>query len=151
MIYKLPMLPKQKRIPRVYEWGLRYSSSPDRPLMDVSQGVPRISPPKFVQDALGIASSSPESFGYSRWDGEVSMRQSLVQEMKFVYGVDANLSMDDVALTAGCNQAFVVAVMALANAGDEIILPVPWLVFFPTFIRGQLILLRWSGISTISK
>ena len=59
----------------VYEWGERYPSSPDRPLMDVFQGVPRISPPKFVQDALGIASSSPESFGYSCWDEEVSMRQ----------------------------------------------------------------------------
>ena len=79
-----------------------------------------------MQDALGIASSSPESFGYSPWDGEVSMRQSLVQEMKFVYGADANLSMDNVALTAGCSQAFVVTVMALADAGDEVILPMPW-------------------------
>ena len=58
-----------------------------------------------------------------------------------MYGINANLSMDDVPLTAGCNQAFVVAVMALANAGDEVMLPMPWLVF-PTFIRGQLILLR---------
>jgi aspartate/methionine/tyrosine aminotransferase len=42
-----------------------------------------------------------------------------------VYGADANLSVDDVALTAGCILAFVAAVMALADAGDEVVLPVP--------------------------
>jgi len=54
------------------------------------------------------------------------MRKALVEEMKCVYGIDANLSVDDVALTAGCNLAFVAAVMALADAGDEVVLPVPW-------------------------
>jgi hypothetical protein len=42
----------------------------------------------------------------------------------------ANLSVDDVqvALTAECNLAFVAAVMALAHAGNEVVLPVQWLV-----------------------
>lgn len=92
----------------------------------MSQGAPGIPPPKCVQDALAIASSSPGSFGYSGWDGELDMRKALVEEMKCVYGIDANLSVDDVALTAGCNLAFVAAVMALADAGDEVVLPVPW-------------------------
>ena len=56
------------------------------------------------------------------------MRRALVEEMKFVYGADASLNIDDVALTSGCNMAFVAVVMALADAGDEVILPIPWLV-----------------------
>jgi aspartate/methionine/tyrosine aminotransferase len=46
--------------------------------------------------------------------------------MKEVYGQDADISADDIALTVGCNMAFVAAVMSLADAGDEVILPVPW-------------------------
>lgn len=94
----------------------------------MSQGMPGIPPPKCVQDALAHTSSSLESFGYASCDGDLDMRKALVEEMKYVYGVDANLSVDDVALTAGCNLAFVAAVMALADAGDEVVLPVPWLV-----------------------
>ena len=90
--------------------------------------MPGIPPPKCVQGALAYTSSSPESFGYSSCDGDLDMRKALVEEMKYFYGVDANLSVDDVALTAGCNLAFVVAIMALADAGDEVVLPVPWLV-----------------------
>lgn len=46
--------------------------------------------------------------------------------MKHVYGTAADVEMEDVALTAGCNMAFVATVMSLADAGDEIVLPVPW-------------------------
>jgi aspartate/methionine/tyrosine aminotransferase len=56
------------------------------------------------------------------------MRRALAEEMKIVYGADADVEMGDVALTAGCNMAFVATVMALADAGDEIVLPVPWCV-----------------------
>ena len=48
------------------------------------------------------------------------MRKALVEGMKCVYGVDASFSVDDVALTAGCNLAFVVAVMAIADAEDSV-------------------------------
>jgi aspartate/methionine/tyrosine aminotransferase len=47
--------------------------------------------------------------------------------MKVVYGEgsDINLELDDVALTSGCNLAFAAVVMAIADPGDEFILPVP--------------------------
>lgn len=38
--------------------------------------------------------------------------------------LDINAS--DLAITSGCNLAFVAVIMALADAGDEVILPVPW-------------------------
>lgn len=94
----------------------------------MSQGVPGVPPPESVQSALGQAASSPTSFGYTRWDGEVDLRQALVGEMKVVYGSDSNINVDDVALTSGCNLAFVATTMSVADAGDEVILPVPWYV-----------------------
>jgi aspartate/methionine/tyrosine aminotransferase len=92
----------------------------------MSQGVPGIPPPEAVQSALGAAASSPSSFGYTRWDGEPALRRALVDEMKVVYGGDSDLNVDDVALTAGCNLAFVAVAMSIVDPGDEVILPVPW-------------------------
>ncbi|PPQ74953.1 hypothetical protein CVT26_011665 [Gymnopilus dilepis] len=122
-------------IPRAYEWASRYKATPTHPLLDMSQGVPGLPPPEHVQTTLGAAASSPASFGYVRWDGEPTLREALIREMKGVYGRNLGKSVgpevdvrpDDVALTAGCNLAFVAAIMTLADAGDEVILPVPWM------------------------
>jgi aspartate/methionine/tyrosine aminotransferase len=59
-------------------------------------------------------------------NGELSMRNALVEEMKVVYGPDADITNHDVSLTAGCNMSFMAVAMALAEPGDEVILPVPW-------------------------
>ncbi|KDR86090.1 hypothetical protein GALMADRAFT_53968 [Galerina marginata CBS 339.88] len=113
-------------IPRAYEWASRYKATPAQPVLDMSQGVPGIPPPESVQAALGTAASSPSSFGYTRWDGEISLRKALVGEMKVVYGANSDINVDDVALTSGCNLAFVAVAMSMADPGDEVILPVPW-------------------------
>src|SRR5262249_30533099 len=102
--------------------------SPTRPLLDMSQGVPGIPPPESLQNALGRTASSISSFGYCPAEGELSLRQALAQELKSVYGHTGDVTPADVALTAGCNMAFVAAIMSLADAGDEVILPVPWFV-----------------------
>jgi aspartate/methionine/tyrosine aminotransferase len=100
----------------------------------MSQGVPGVPPPKFLQTAVGEASASPESFGYCPADGEPLLRQAIAEEMKISYGCDADVTSDDIALTAGCNMAFIATIMALADAGDEVILPVPWYVTHFQFI-----------------
>jgi len=114
------------RIPRAYEWASRYQATLERPLLDMSQGVPGVPPPKAVQEALGNAASSILSFGYTRWDGEPALKKALVDEMKVVYGQDSDISMNDIALTSGCNLAFVAVAMSLADPGDEIVVPLPW-------------------------
>lgn len=94
----------------------------------MSQGVPGIPPQVSLQKALGEAAASPSSFGYCPAEGEWSLRKALADEMKTLYGGDTDVNPEDVALTAGCNMAFVATVMSLAEAGDEVILPVPWCV-----------------------
>ncbi|KAG6888057.1 hypothetical protein C0992_009796 [Termitomyces sp. T32_za158] len=92
----------------------------------MSQGVPGSPPPKFLQEALGASASSPQSFGYCPADGEPLLRKALEEEIKSIYGSDSDVTVNDIALTTGCNLAFFATIMSLADAGDEVILPVPW-------------------------
>lgn len=101
----------------------------------MSQGVPGTFPPKILQTALGEAASSSASFGYCPADGEPSMKKALAEEMNKIYGVGSDVTGEDIALTTGCNMAFFATIMSLAEAGDEVILPVPWYVRFHSFGR----------------
>lgn len=105
---------------------MAFPATPTRPLFDMSQGVPGSPPPNVLLDALAKTSSSPQSSGYCHALGEPTLRAAFAQEMKTVYGKNTDITAEDIAITAGCNMSFVAAVMCLADAGDEVILPVPW-------------------------
>jgi len=92
----------------------------------MSQGVPGVPPPQTVLEALAEASSNPATCGYVTNVGELSLRTAVVEEMKVRYGEGTDVTAEDIALTAGCNLAFVAVAMALGDAGDEMILPIPW-------------------------
>lgn len=92
----------------------------------MSQGAPGDPPPDVLLNALANTSSSPQSAVYGQVLGEPTLRTAFAQEMKTVYGKNADITSQDVAITAGCNMGFIAAVMCLADAGDEVILPVPW-------------------------
>ncbi|KAG5638509.1 hypothetical protein H0H81_012314, partial [Sphagnurus paluster] len=92
----------------------------------MSQGIPGSPPPKILQTAVGEAASSPASFGYCPANGEPLLKKALAEEMKKIYGPRSDLTDEDIALTTGCNMAFFATLMTLADAGDEVILPVPW-------------------------
>ncbi|KAH7925129.1 PLP-dependent transferase [Leucogyrophana mollusca] len=124
-------------IPHAYKWSTRYTPSVSRPLLDMSQGVPGTPPPKVLLDALALSASNPKTTGYCPALGEPALRSAIAEEMRQVYSsgrtmcakgtdVDADITSEDVAITAGCNLAFVASVLCLADAGDEVILPVPW-------------------------
>ena len=104
----------------------------------MSQGAPGIPPPKFLQAAVGEASSSASSFGYGSALGEPGLRKALAEEMKDIYGRETDVNVEDVALTTGCNMAFVAAVMSLADAGDEVVLPVPWYVILYPYLLQKI-------------
>lgn len=113
-------------IPQAHKWAEAYVPTPARPLLDMSQGVPGIPPPQEVLNALGAAASDPSKCGYVPNVGELTLRKAIVEEMKYRYGEDTDVTPDDIAVTAGCNLAFVTIAMTLGDAGDEMILPIPW-------------------------
>ncbi|CUA68461.1 hypothetical protein RSOLAG22IIIB_03498 [Rhizoctonia solani] len=125
------------------QWGSEYKDPGSKPLINLSQGVPGEQPHPSLIERLSRVVLSPvapkgdttvsggsDSAAYGNICGDVAMRKGLVEEMKYVYGGNEQLHIDvqveDVALTAGCNAAFMAAVMAVAERGDEVILPVPW-------------------------
>ncbi|KAJ7059476.1 pyridoxal phosphate-dependent transferase [Mycena amicta] len=91
------------------------------------RGVPGNLPDPLLISALAQTSSSG-SFGYCASEGELSLRQAIAKEMRVLYGdgTDVEIEAEDMSLTSGCNMAFVATIMTLADAGDEVILPLPW-------------------------
>ncbi|KII86562.1 hypothetical protein PLICRDRAFT_699890 [Plicaturopsis crispa FD-325 SS-3] len=113
-------------IPRAYAWAASYAQTPEKPLLDMAQGVPATPPPPVLLEALGAAAADPRNTTYGPSFGFPALRTAAAAEVHRAYGADADVTADDVAVTGGANMAFVAAVMALADAGDEIILPAPW-------------------------
>jgi len=86
--------------------------------------VPGYPPPRELTDHLATIVGEAATARYTDIPGLPALRQALAEDMAAFYG--ASIGADDVAITAGCNQAFCLAMLALARAGDEVILPLPY-------------------------
>jgi aspartate/methionine/tyrosine aminotransferase len=95
-----------------------------KPLIDLAQAVPGYPPPKSLTDHLAEIVGRPETARYTEIEGLAALRSALAADIGAAYG--ATVAADRVVVTAGCNQAFCLALMALAKAGDEAILPLPY-------------------------
>jgi len=96
----------------------------DKPLIDVAQALPGYPPPKELTDHLARVIGEPAMARYTDIDGLPELRAALAADTAAAYG--AAIDPAQVTITAGCNQAFCLAVLALASAGDEVILPLPY-------------------------
>ncbi|MGH1414719.1 MAG: aminotransferase [Pelagimonas sp.] len=111
-------------IPAARKWLEGVEFSADRPLIDLSQAVPADPPPPVLQDVMAQALTSPETHLYGPVLGLPNLRQTLAQCWSRFYA--AKVEADQIAITAGCNQAFAACVAALCSVGDNVVLPVPW-------------------------
>lgn len=110
-------------IPEAQGWLARYDGAQGRPI-NLSQAVPGTPPHPDLQAWLAEAAADPASAGYGPITGDLALREAYAAEVARVYG--GVVTPANIAITAGCNQAFVVTMMALAQAGDAVILPSPW-------------------------
>ena len=98
---------------------------PDRPLINVSQAAPVAAPPRELRQVMAdVALNDVSAHLYGPDLGLPELRAELARQWSVHYG--GPIRQDQVAITAGCNQAFAAAVFAIAGQGDEIILPTPW-------------------------
>jgi aspartate/methionine/tyrosine aminotransferase len=111
-------------IPEAHSWISGRSFPADKPLIDVAQAVPGYPPPQSLTDHLASVVGEAATARYTDVPGLPALRQALAADMATFYG--ARIAAEDVSITAGCNQAFCLAVMAIAAAGDEVILPLPY-------------------------
>jgi len=110
-------------IPEAKAWAARYDGSAG-PLIDLSQAVPGYPPHPDLLERLGEAARSREAAAYGDILGDAPLRRAYATDVSALY--DARIRPENVAITAGCNQAFFVTAIALAKAGDAVMLPTPW-------------------------
>ncbi len=111
-------------IAAVREWIADCSFPPDAPLIDLAQGEPAYPPPRALRAHLAEIVTQPDSARYTAVPGLDPLREALAADIRATYG--GGVEARHVLVTAGCNQAFCLAIMALAQAGDEVILPEPY-------------------------
>jgi aspartate/methionine/tyrosine aminotransferase len=110
-------------IPEAKGWTGAYGGSAG-PLIDLSQAVPGYPPHAELLGRLGEAAATREAASYGDIEGDPKLREAYAAHVAKVYG--GRVAAENVAITAGCNQAFYVAMIALAKAGDAVLLPSPW-------------------------
>ena len=96
---------------------------PEKPLLDLAQAVPAYPPADALTAHLASAVRQPEMARYTPIVGRDDLRSALADALSDAYR--GRVTRDHVAITAGCNQAFCLALMALAGPGDETILAAP--------------------------
>jgi aspartate/methionine/tyrosine aminotransferase len=96
----------------------------NRHLINLCQAVPSYPPAAELQQEFARLAALPETGGYTNIYGIQPLREAHAHAMSKDYA--ATIPADCVAMTTGCNQAFAAAIMTVAKAGDEIILPAPY-------------------------
>jgi aspartate/methionine/tyrosine aminotransferase len=97
----------------------------DRPLLNLSQAAPVDPPPQALREAMAEAAlNRPEAHLYGPVLGDPDLREAVAGHWSRLYG--GSISPEQVAITAGCNQAFCAAVATVAAPGEAVILPTPW-------------------------
>jgi aspartate/methionine/tyrosine aminotransferase len=110
-------------IPEAKGWTGAYGGSAGL-LIDLSQAVPGYPPHPDLLRRLGEAAATREAASYGDIEGDPELRDIYAAHVAKLYG--GGVAAENVAITAGCNQAFYVAMIALAKAGDAVLLPSPW-------------------------
>lgn len=110
-------------IPSVVAWGREYKGLKG-PLIDLSQAVPGYPAHPEMLRLLGEAAGQQAMTGYGPIEGEPLLRETYAAHLTELYGAD--ISAGNIHITAGCNQAFMCAAIALAGAGDNVALTNPF-------------------------
>jgi aspartate/methionine/tyrosine aminotransferase len=106
-------------------WLAEARLPPGLDLINVSQAAPVDPPPEPLRRALAEAIlTDPAVHLYGPVLGLPDLRAELAADTARRYG--GQVAPEQVAITAGCNQAFTAVMATLAGAGDAVILPTPW-------------------------
>ncbi|MBS7790727.1 aminotransferase [Roseococcus sp. SDR] len=110
-------------IPAARAWAARYQGQRGQAL-DLTQAVPGYPPHPELLTRLGEAAAQRSAAGYGPIAGDEALRAALAEDASGFYG--AAIGAEHVAITAGCNLAFAMAMKVLAAPGDNVLVPTPW-------------------------
>lgn len=95
-----------------------------QPVLDLAQGAPVHPPAPSVVERIREVALDPDGGRYTPGAGLPALRAAMAEDLSEDYG--AEVGARNVLITAGSNQAFCLTASALAEAGDEVILSVPF-------------------------
>lgn len=128
MTSPLPLSPRIRNtfaapIPAAKAWAARYDGRAG-PAIDLTQAVPGYPTHPDLATRLAEGAASPIQARYGTIDGDEMLRAGLAVDINRIYCGDVGAA--DVAITAGANLAFTMAMTVLCGHGDQVMLPVPW-------------------------
>jgi aspartate/methionine/tyrosine aminotransferase len=103
---------------------VRTDTPRNRDLINMCQAVPSYPPAETLQAEFGRLALQGNMGGYTNIYGIPELRQAYADHTGADY--QAKISASRVAITTGCNQAFAAAIMSVAKAGDDVVLPAPY-------------------------
>ena len=104
-------------------------------LIDVSQAVPGYPPPESLRRHVAHLALDPQAHRYTDQLGLRELRAALARDLERAYG--GRVGAEQIAITAGCNQAFCLVADALARAGDEVVVPLPYYFNHDMWLRAR--------------
>jgi aspartate/methionine/tyrosine aminotransferase len=96
----------------------------NRVFLNLCQAVPSYPPAPELQAEIARLAQTDTVGGYTHIFGIDSLRDIHATTMAADYV--GTILKNQVAITTGCNQAFAAAIMAVAEAGDTVVMPSPW-------------------------
>jgi len=124
MVNSLVLSTEAPPIAEAASWLRPERFGPERPKIDVCQAVPGYGPPDELTRHVAAAAAEGGTAFYTDIAGIAPLREALAADINGIYGGD--VAPENVMITAGCNQAFFLAMVALAESGSSILLPTPW-------------------------
>jgi len=119
-------------IPSVQAWARAYGGA-FGPTVDLSQAVPGYPPHPDLIALLMAAAANPSTAAYGPIEGDRALREALAADQSVLYG--AAIAADNIHITAGCNQAFICAALAVAEPGSRVLLSNPFYFNHETSLR----------------
>ena len=96
----------------------------NRELLNLCQAVPSYAPAEALQAEIARLARDPAIHLYTDIHGVPELRNALAEHMAADYR--GHIDPVNVSITSGCNQAFCAAIMAVAQRGDNVVLPTPY-------------------------
>jgi aspartate/methionine/tyrosine aminotransferase len=119
-----PLISRVEFPPIAEAMGWVRSGLRNRELLNLCQAVPSYPPAQELQAEFARLAGLPGTGGYTNIFGIEALRAAHAQAISADY--NAHVSGQQVAITTGCNQAFAAAVMAVAKAGENVVMPAPY-------------------------
>ena len=97
--------------------------------LNLGLGEPDLPTPTLIRDAA-VRVIRDEQNGYTSHAGLPALREKIVSEYRYLEG-----DRDRVIVTAGSQEALYLALLSIVDEGDEVLLPNPGFVAYPTIVR----------------